>query len=150
MKTEPTPIQDEILRRLRETGGTLTVDKLRDLYKKSSLREATLASLERKGYVKVAGGVVKLVETPNLSIGRDQRCSPRLDDLEVAEMERRSDINLVHLYAGDLRRIGSGAECYGLLSKSIRCKLEAAGMIRRGRRGNWVLTAECLELLHGY
>lgn len=149
MKTEPTLLQGEILRRLRDAGGTLTIEKLGDLCKRSSLGEDTLASLERKGYVKVTGGVVKLVELPSLPTVRDQRFSPKLDAGEVAEMERRSDVNLVHHYAGELRRIRSGAPPSRVLNKGIRCRLEIAGMLKRGKRGNWVLSAECIEILRG-
>jgi hypothetical protein len=149
LKTEPTHIQGEILRRLRDAGGTLPLGKLRDLWSKSSLHEGTLTSLERKGYVKVDGGVVKLVEPPSPLTDPDKRCSPRLDAGEVAEMERRSDVNLVHHFAGELRRIRSGAPPCSVLSKGIRCKLEVAGMLKRGRMGNWALSAECIEILHG-
>ena len=149
LKTEPTLLQGEILRRLRDAGGTLTIEKLGDLCKKSSLREGTLASLERKGHVKVTGGVVELVEPPGLPTVRDQWFSPKLDAGEVAEMDHRSDVNLVHHYAGELRRIGSGAPPSRVLNKGTRCKLEIAGMLKRGRRGNWVLSAECIEILSG-
>ena len=67
---------------------------------------------------------------------------------EVAEMERRSDVNLVHHFAGELRRIRGGAPPGRVLNKGIRCKLEVAGMLKRGRMGNWVLSAECIEILH--
>ncbi len=149
MKTEPTLLQGEILRRLRDAGGTLTIEKLGDLCKKSSLGEGTLASLERKGHVKVTGGVVKLVEPPSLLTVRDQWFSPKLDAGEVAEMEHRSDVNMVHHFAGDLRRIGLGTPPIRVLNKGIRCKLEIAGMLKRGKRGNWVLSAECIEILSG-
>ena len=108
-----------------------------------------LASLERKGHVKVTGGVVKLVEPPSLPTVRDQRFSPKLDAGEVAEMERRSDVNLIHHYTGELRRIGSGVPPYRVLNRGTRCKLEIAGMLKRGRGGNWVLSAECIEILRG-
>ena len=149
LKNEPTLIQGEILRRLRDAGGTLTIKKLRDLCKRSSLREGTLASLERKGYVKVAGGVVNLVEPPSLLTVRDQWFSLKLNAGEVAKMEHRSDVNLVHYYAGELRRIGSGVPPCSVLNRGIRCKLEIAGMLKRGRGGNWVLSAECIEILRG-
>ena len=68
---------------------------------------------------------------------------------EVAEMERRSDVNLVHHFAGELRRIRSGVPPGRVLNKGIRCKLEIAGMLKRGKRGNWVLSAECIEILSG-
>ena len=149
MKTEPTLIQGEILRCLRDAGGTLTVEKLRVLCKKNLLNESTLAFLERRGYVRVAGGVVKLVEPPSLPSGKDQRCSPRLNAGEVAEMEHRSDINMVHHFAGELRSIRSGAQPVMVLNKGIRCKLEIAGMLKKGRGGSWVLTAKCIKLLSG-
>ncbi len=68
---------------------------------------------------------------------------------EVAEMEHRSDVNLVHHFAGELRRISSGVPPIRVLNKGIRCKLEIAGMLKRGKRGNWVLSAECIEILSG-
>ncbi len=43
---------------------------------------------------------------------------------EVAEMERRSDVNLVHHFAGELRRISSGVPPGRVLNKGTRCKLE--------------------------
>jgi len=78
-----------------------------------------------------------------------QRCSPILNAEEVAEMERRSDVNLVHHYAGELRRIGSGVPPSRVLNKGIRCKFEIAGILKRGRRGDWVLSAECIEIISG-
>jgi hypothetical protein len=39
-------------------------------------------------------------------------------------MDHRSDVNLVHHYAGELRRIGSGAPPSRILNKGTRCKLE--------------------------
>jgi hypothetical protein len=80
---------------------------------------------------------------------QNQRCSPRLDDGEVAEMEHRSDVNLVRYFAGELRRIRSGAQPVRVLAKGIRYKLEIAGMLKKGREGNWVLSAECIEILSG-
>jgi hypothetical protein len=148
MKTEPTPFQSEILSRLREAGGALTVENLRDLYEKSSLQEATLVSLERKGYVSVNGGMVKLVEPP-AQTAQDQRCSPRLDAGEMAEMEHRSDVNMVHHFAKELRMIGSGTPPYDILNGSILRKLELAGLLIKNRRGGWTLSAECMEILHG-
>jgi hypothetical protein len=68
---------------------------------------------------------------------------------EVAEMERRSDVNLVHHFAGELRRIGSGVPPYRVLNKGIRCKLEIAGMLKRGKGGNWVLSGECIKIISG-
>ena len=68
---------------------------------------------------------------------------------EVAEMERRSDVNLVHHFAGELRRIRSGAQPVMVLNKGIRCKLGIAGMLKKGRGGSWVLTAKCIEILSG-
>jgi hypothetical protein len=68
---------------------------------------------------------------------------------EVAEMEHRSDVNLVHHFAGELRRIRGGAPPGRVLNKGIRCKLEIAGMLERGRGGDWVLSAECIEILSG-
>lgn len=148
MKTDPTPIQSEILKRLHDAGGTLQAKELRDLFKKGSLHGDTLTSLEKKGYVKVIGGAVELVESPNLPTDQDQRCSPKLNAEEVAEMEYRSNINLVHLFAGELRSIGSGVSPDKVLNKSIRFKLEVAGMLKRDKKGNWFLSEECKELLH--
>ncbi len=148
MKTEPTTFQGEILSRLRDAGGTLPIEKLRDLYKKSSLHEATLESLERKGYVKVDCGVVKLVEPPP-STTQDERSSPRLDAGEMAEMEHRSDVNIVHHFARELRMISLGAQPYRMLNGSILRKLEVAGLLIRDRRRGWILSKECLEILQG-
>lgn len=148
MKTEPTPFQNEILNRLCDAGGALPVEKLRDIYKKNSMHEATLVSLERKGYVKVNSGIVKLVEPP-MPTTQDQRCSPRLDAEEIADMEHRSDVNIVHHFANELRMIGSGAQPYKLLNGSILRKLELAGLLMRDRRKGWTLSEECIEILHG-
>jgi hypothetical protein len=62
-------------------------------------------------------------------------------------MEQRTDVNLVHHYAGELRRIRGGVPPGRVLNKGIRCRLEIAGMLKRGRGGDWVLSAECIEIL---
>jgi len=63
-------------------------------------------------------------------------------------MEHKSDVNMVYHYAGALRRIGSGTPPCNVLSKGIRMKFKIAGMVKRDKRGNWVLSAECIEILH--
>ena len=64
-------------------------------------------------------------------------------------MEHRSDVNMVHHFAGELRMIRSGVPPQRVLNKGIRCKLKIAGMFKLGKEGNWVLSAECIEIISG-
>lgn len=144
MKTEPSPFQIEILSSLHEAGGKLPVNRLGVLFKKKTFPEATLESLEKKGYVRVDCGIVELVEPPEI---HDWRSSPRLNAKQMAEMEHLSDFNLIHHYAEELKLINSGTPPYRLLSASIIRKLELAGLLIRDRRWGLFLSEECLRIL---
>jgi len=76
-----------------------------------------------------------------------QRCSPILNEEEINEIERRSDLNLIEHFASELRRIESGASPCEVFNESIRRKLVKSGMLIHGRRDNWALSDECRKIM---
>jgi hypothetical protein len=75
-----------------------------------------------------------------------QRCSPILNEQEITEIERKSDLNLIGHFAAELRKIELGASPCEVLNESIRRKLVKSGMLRRWKE-NWTLSDECRKIL---
>jgi carbamate kinase len=76
-----------------------------------------------------------------------QRCSPILNEEEINEIERRSDLNLIKYFASELRRIESGMSPCEVFNESIRRKLVKSGMLIHGRRDRWALSDECRKIM---
>ena len=78
---------------------------------------------------------------------QNQRCSPILNEEEITEIERRSDLNLIEHFASELRRIELGVSPCEVFNESIRRKLVKSGMLIRGRRDSWALSDECRKIM---
>jgi carbamate kinase len=76
-----------------------------------------------------------------------QRCSPILNEEEITEIERRSDLNLIEHFAAELRKVESGMSPCEVFNESIRRKLVKSGMLIHGRRDSWALSDECRKIM---
>jgi len=69
-----------------------------------------------------------------------------LNEEEITEIERRSDLNLIKYFAAELRKIESGVSPCRVLNDSIRRKLVKSGTLIQ-RRDGWALSDECRKIM---
>jgi len=74
------------------------------------------------------------------------RCSPILNEEEINEIERRSDLNLIEYFAAELRKVESSVSPCKVFNDGIRRKLVKSGALVQ-RRDRWALSSECRRIM---